>query len=474
MNRGVLDWSEAVCWYLSMRRSGFGLLPLLLLLLLPASANAADANVSHEGVDTLYVGSDSIDDVAVSIGAGPKWVFQQGGLPGAALIAAGTNCADVSGGQKTKVECDISGVVKIDLAGADDRLIGGAPGNGMTIDAGAGNDSLTIGSGAVNTINGEGGDDTIEVGGASDQNTIDGGAGEDLILHPAGPNLINGGGNADTVVYQTSGAETFSVTLDDVRNDGLSGAENIHSDIENLTGGPERDRFIGSAAANTLKGGQGNDEIDGGPGQDALDGGEDEDEIHARDGAQDTIDCGFGQDTAMVDLVDTVIKCEVVYYPDLDFDGSGANVDCDDHNAAIRPGATDVPGDGIDQDCAGGDAQAVATGSSSPPRGSLSGSKKSLVRKGSGSASFRCRAPAGDTCSVRGSLTTKAKGKIGSISGKVGGGKTGKLAIHLNATGRQLLEDSRKLPATIRGTVTNEVGDTAPLRATIQLKAPKA
>ena len=30
--------------------------------------------------------------------------------------------------------------------------------------------------------------------------------------------------------------------------------------------------------------------------------------------------------------------------------------DCDDANPAIRPGAVDVPGDGIDQNCAGGDA----------------------------------------------------------------------------------------------------------------------
>ena len=42
--------------------------------------------------------------------------------------------------------------------------------------------------------------------------------------------------------------------------------------------------------------------------------------------------------------------------PDADGDGSPVNLDCDDGNAAIHPGATDVPGDGIDQDCLGGDA----------------------------------------------------------------------------------------------------------------------
>ena len=45
---------------------------------------------------------------------------------------------------------------------------------------------------------------------------------------------------------------------------------------------------------------------------------------------------------------------------DADKDGAASDVDCNDGDAAIRPGATDVPGDGIDQDCAGGDARVDA------------------------------------------------------------------------------------------------------------------
>jgi MYXO-CTERM domain-containing protein len=41
--------------------------------------------------------------------------------------------------------------------------------------------------------------------------------------------------------------------------------------------------------------------------------------------------------------------------PDADGDGSPDDLDCDDANASIHPGAAEVCGDSIDQDCAGGD-----------------------------------------------------------------------------------------------------------------------
>ena len=44
---------------------------------------------------------------------------------------------------------------------------------------------------------------------------------------------------------------------------------------------------------------------------------------------------------------------------DQDGDGAGSEVhgfdDCDDNNAGVYPGATEVPYDGLDQDCEGGD-----------------------------------------------------------------------------------------------------------------------
>ena len=73
-----------------------------------------------------------------------------------------------------------------------------------------------------------------------------------------------------------------------------------------------RDVIIGGAGNDMLDGGPGNDVIDGGPGADKLFGGDGSDTILAADGTKDVIDCGEGNDKAVVDAIDVVKNCEAV------------------------------------------------------------------------------------------------------------------------------------------------------------------
>lgn len=71
--------------------------------------------------------------------------------------------------------------------------------------------------------------------------------------------------------------------------------------------------LVGSAAAETLRGGSGNDWMQGRGGVDRLLGGEGNDAIDAVDGARDVVVCGPGYDQVTADRADVVARdCESI------------------------------------------------------------------------------------------------------------------------------------------------------------------
>lgn len=232
-----------------------------------------------------------------------------------------------------------------------------APGrSGPTLHGNNGDDTLNGGVGddifdgqrGNDTENGRDGDDTFGTdegfpfgGNDGGDDRLNGGPGNDrffqttkLVSDPAagfsasadGSDDLLGGAGFDTVTYDEFGLDSssnrtpvnVSVSLDDVANDGSTAEnDNIHADVEDITGGMGDDTLTGDAQGNAIVGVGGNDTITGGGGVDNLIGGVGDDAIQARDVTADRVDCGTGADVAVVDNIDALNGCEGVSSADV-------------------------------------------------------------------------------------------------------------------------------------------------------------
>ncbi len=208
-----------------------------------------------------------------------------------------------------------------------------------------------------------GGEGADVISGSALPDSLDGGPDADVLIGRGLLDEIGGGTGFDRVDYAAEGVPGgVTVTLDGQAGDGHAGEnDNVHTDVEDVMGTPAADVITGSSAGNVLTGGGGDDRLAGGGGFDFYDGGDGADTILARDGLAERVDCGGGTDGGQTDDIDVPTACEAVSASpdavnDRDADGVGKPLDCNDGNAAVRPGAPEVPDNGVDDDCAGGDA----------------------------------------------------------------------------------------------------------------------
>jgi Ca2+-binding RTX toxin-like protein len=301
----------------------------------------------------------------------------------------------------------------INLEGGNDSFEGGvtsAFGPGPSVTGGTGNDDL---KGGVDPDTLDGGDGRDSLSGRDGADVLRGGAGRDLLIPgPGNRDNVEGGADVDAASFEDRAA-AVTASLDNADNDGAAGEnDRIASDVENIIGGAGEDTLTGDGNPNDIDGGDGGDVINPGGGPDFVDGGPGNDRIEARDGAQDRILCGEGNDLAVTDEFDTVVGCETVQasrelMPDVDADGVPAPADCNDRDARRRPGFTDKPGNGIDEDCVGGDAPFTRILSPVQSTFAVSGSRTRVLRlrvlavPEGGRVELRCR-PAGRQGCFRG------------------------------------------------------------------------
>ena len=92
----------------------------------------------------------------------------------------------------------------------------------------------------------------------------------------------------------------------------------------------------------------------GGSAEDRVEGEEGDDTIDTRDGVYDSVDCGGGNDIVYADLGDFTTGCEIA--PDVDGDGFGVPEDCAPLDPEVHPGAAEIYGNAVDEDCKDGPA----------------------------------------------------------------------------------------------------------------------
>lgn len=315
-----------------------GALTAVFLLIGGGQANAG--TVTFSGGVVTYTASDANASEDVEVGDG----FLKSGRP------FGPSDCPVDAEDETRVNCAGATRFVVNLLGASDEVDGSAVTGAATLEA----------------HGGEGGDTLV---GTRNNDVLDAGAGENYLYDLAGNDTVIGGPNNDTW-HAGTGTDTFSggagddtafydertasvtVTLDGVPDDGVAGeGDNVGADVETVYGGSGADTLVAGANPDGARiiGGAGNDGITGGPQEDRLEGGDGDDVIDSRDGRFDSVDCGAGNDVVLADLDDTAENCEQA--PDRDGDGFANEADCAPDDPLVNPGAAEIYGNPVDEDC---------------------------------------------------------------------------------------------------------------------------
>src|SRR6266480_1339629 len=157
-----------------------------------------------------------------------------------------------------------------------------------SLNGGPGNDTIDAQQGAntgfgTEVLFGNDGNDTLtgsstptissDLDGGPGNDDLEGGAGSDFMVGETGADVFHGNSGSFAQVTYGEKVNPVTVTIDDVANDGEAGeGDNVHSDINAVTGGSASDTITGSDRGESLSGSSGDDTLNGGGGDDTLGG----------------------------------------------------------------------------------------------------------------------------------------------------------------------------------------------------------
>jgi len=208
------------------------------------------------GVTTETTGISEIEFPGADLGDGAD-----------SLVVVGTSGADVITFSAGGIDLNGDGDPDVTFAGG-----GAAAIESYTVDAGAGNDTVSgTGFAQALVLNGSTGDEALTGGDGND--VLSGGDGNDALSGGAGNDQVTGAAGTDSASYAAaSSGVTVDLAVSGPQDTGGAGNDTL-AGIETLIGSGFDDELAGGDSADSLSGGAGSDELVAGLGDDRLTGG---------------------------------------------------------------------------------------------------------------------------------------------------------------------------------------------------------
>jgi Ca2+-binding RTX toxin-like protein len=259
--------------------------------------------LSGGGLNDVISGGDGDDAINYSIGDGVDSVDGGAGLDTLnvtgggtddtlAVVFGGTVLTTVAGGAVGNLES-----VTANLDGGSDTLTYGTTAASVTVNLGAGSASgFTSIAGIDNVTGGAASDNLTDAAGLV--NTLAGGAGDDTLVVHDTADVTSGDAGIDEVQSLATSYTLTGTTTENLTFTGAGSFSGTGSAIANvITGGSGDDLLSGLGGNDTLNGGAGNDTLTGGIGNDTVNGGDGDDTVNYTFGdGVDSVDGGGGQD----------------------------------------------------------------------------------------------------------------------------------------------------------------------------------